>query len=256
MPSNGFGGPRSTATPEEFELLQEQATKLEQLVDGETQAGEDAVQRQQVDAATLVTTQGLITELEGEIAKLSEIEAEAELSRASVEEQRQDVADLQTRVAEAQQALAAVKVELDNTPVPDIPDPKIVRLPNPREVPKNWTEVLFICQHGRIVKLDPGAMLVRAQGAIEQMARGRVQGRLQFSRDADTPSLVRIDCSILVDAFKKRRVGSSVFRTDIQVKNGVPYLTYMGPRRCSRRRRRKNYRTSIDLSATRSADGP
>jgi len=219
-------GAMVTATPKEFELLKSRASELERLVDEQAEAGEEAIQRTQVDSNTLATTEILITDLKTEIAKLAELEAEAQQARASIGESQDQIAGLRKQVTESELALVTIRDELENTPKLETPTAKVVRLPNPREVPKNWTEVLFICQHGRIMKLDPDAMLKRAYTSIERVARRNAEVRIQLNRENTRGNVVSINCKVLVGLFERIDVGGSLFRISVEDKNGIPHLVY------------------------------
>ncbi len=212
---------------EEFEQLQVRAAEVDELLVEQADAGAAAIKEQKVDSATLSTVNNLVAELNVAIARLSELQVEADETRALIAERQKQVDELQEKIVQTDQEVADLGEQLAGTQELEIPPDQVVRLPNPREVPKGWEEVLFMCRGGRIMPIDHDYLLKRAHSAIARTSRARRTPIIRLGQgNEDKRKGVPVDCKILTEAFEERNIGNANFRIHIEVKGQTPQLLY------------------------------
>lgn len=211
---------------EEFEKLKLRASELNDMIDDEAEVSVEAGQQREVDAASLSTVSNLIAEMKVALAKLAEIQVEADETRKLIERREEKVAALEQETADVEEQLAKLQEQLEKTPKPEAPTAKIVRLPNPREVPRNWEQVLFVCRNGRIMQLDLEDLLKRAHKAIARTYRGKPLPKITLGEKGNAREGIALNCKALGEIFENDDVGDADFRVLIEVRDQVPYLLY------------------------------
>jgi len=138
--------------------------------------------------------------------------------RNKVAEETKKLQDLANQVASTDADLQTLKGQLDQTQPVAAPQAKIVRLPNPREAPKEAKPLLVVCRAGRVAAFDPDE--------LREAARKRAQFLLAPLQKKAGPD-GEIDCQKFVEQFNKSAtVGSEGYRARLAVENFNLVLIY------------------------------
>jgi hypothetical protein len=138
--------------------------------------------------------------------------------RKKVEADTKKSQELGQELATIDEELQKLKGQLDKTEVHAAPPAKIVRLPNPREAPKDARQVLVVCRDGRVGLFDPED--------LRESAKKRAQFLLTpLQRKAGPEG--EIDCEKFVEQFNKSSsVSSGPYRARLAVENFSLVLIY------------------------------
>ncbi len=140
----------------------------------------------------------------------------AELARL-IEERTRKSQQLEQQLTQAQNELAQLKAQLDDTPQVAAAAPKVVNVPNPRAAPEGIQPVTFLCRDGRVLPFDPDKLKDRAERRLEFLLRP-----LRAKAGAGG----EIDCQALVADFNKTKIADANFQVQLVVQNFNLYLEY------------------------------
>ena len=138
--------------------------------------------------------------------------------RKKIEAETKKSEELARQVAGTDADLQTLKGQLDQTQPVAAPPAKIVRLPNPREAPRDAKPLLVVCRDGRVAAFDPEE--------LRESARKRAQFLLAPLQKKAGPD-GEIDCQKFVEQFNKSAaVGSAGYRARLAVENFNLVLIY------------------------------
>lgn len=197
-------------TPEALDAAKDESEELRKLVE-KAQSDAKANPNEQL---TLTQVQKLKADLEREIKNLPMSDIKVDDARKIVQDRTKQKKELEDKIRKAEEELARIKAQLDQTKIVEAPPPKIIKLPNPRSAPKGIQPALFICREGRIIYLDLEAHKTKARAIVERAVRELYIGR--------TPA--EVDCDRLVAYFDKRFYGDRDVQYRLRVINFELYL--------------------------------
>ena len=152
--------------------------------------------------------------LEREAKRLAAHKSEFERAQRDVEKFRKQAGTLEKQLQDAQAKLAKLKAQLDKTPVPTVPPPTVVHLPDPKAAPKDAKCVWAMCRQGRCLLVDLDGLQDIARDAIRKGGRSLLyrppEAKRPPPRKKGAPLV--FDGNKLVALFKKHRVGTRDFR--------------------------------------------
>jgi len=147
-----------------------------------------------------------------DIARIQTSLADSTKRTKELDDTKKKVEELEKKISDGREEIAKIKAMLEDAPpVKKGPEATVVTLPDPRAAPKGATAVEFICQHGRVVRLDVDRL---RKIAVERMQKSERQLTKQGA----------IDCQALKRMFDKEKIGNAYFRVAIHVGKDKPSL--------------------------------
>lgn len=195
----------------EFEDLKKALEKLTR----DWEKIKNAAPRSRRDLATLQKQiRELQKRLEREAKRLASSKHAFENAQREVEKFKKQAGSLEKQLNDAEAKLAKLKAQLDKTPMPTVPPPTIVHLPDPKAAPKGAKCIWAMCRQGRCLLVDVSSLQDIALGAIRKGGRRLLYHPPNVKkpppRKKGAPFV--FDGKKLMALFKKRRVGTRNFR--------------------------------------------
>jgi len=153
-------------------------------------------------------------QLEREAKRLAAHKTAFDKAQRDVDKFKKQANTLEKQLQDAEAKLASLRAKLDKTPVPTVPPPTIVHLPDPKAPPKDARCIWAMCRDGRCLLLDLDSLQETALNAIRKGGRRLLyrppKAKKAPPRKKGAPLI--FDGKKLVELFKKHRVGTRDFR--------------------------------------------
>jgi hypothetical protein len=199
-----------------------QNQELRQLLDEQRQKWEEYDNQDLGPQISLQRQKELIAQLKTETAKLAAAKIDPAELKKQLEQRRTQALALEKAINEKEKLIADLRARLAE-PLPKVAEPrtKAVKLPEPREPPKEAKALVFICSHGRMVPVDVAGLQKQAQQVWD------VNRRTVVRPDPARAGVVEgIDSERLTSLFEKRFVGNRYCQLKIRVGGDAkPYLS-------------------------------
>lgn len=169
------------------------------------------------DRQTVQQQQQVLAALRQDVSQVKPTTNPVQELQKVVDERKKRQQQLQTQLTKLEAELQAMKGQLEETPKPSAPPPKIVTLPNPRDAPEGARPVMFLCQSERLMFFDPEELRERAKKRVQYLLR---------PLQAKAGPGGEIDCQRLVDTYNKDAIADTEFRTRLVVENFTLVLIY------------------------------
>lgn len=216
------------AAQEKLLLTKEQRDAIETQLGNLKPVDDRAIQVQLADLRRQMDEQRARLEQENAVANQFALKIEADTKKANdAKKKLQEIADakgkretLQVDLTKALEEEAKLKAMLDDTPVQEAAQPKIVTLPDPRPAPEGAREVTFLCANNRVYPIASDDW------------RDTVRKKAEFivtARRLDGGPAVGVDEEKFMKEFKKvnRRLSDDFFEVEIYASGIYPRLKFI-----------------------------
>ncbi len=153
-----------------------------------------------------------IDDLNRQIEVITQSANDTDKAQAALDAQKKELADTQAAMQRLSAELKSAEQQLEQTPRPAPPPPKVVKLPNPRPAPKGAQPLYFLCKGDRVIP-------VPLEG-LQRLAQARLRAIIN-----NPNAKGEVDCDKMVALFKQTSVGNDSLALSIYVSNFRPYLT-------------------------------
>jgi hypothetical protein len=193
----------------ELETIQEQIADVTPKIEN----AEPKIEDLRAKAAELREKQPISPDMKKAAAELEQL-------RLKIAEAKQAAANQKTALAKVEGELVAVKIKLKNRPEVAAPEPKVVRMPDPRPAPEGGVPEYFLCRNERVLHCDVEGIFEKAREAIFANAKALAADGIVDEKDVKR---TEFDGPKLVAFFKKRDLGNELFNVALRA---FPDRTY------------------------------
>lgn len=174
-----------------------------------------SVEVQQV-LADLAENQRLLEQTEQEALATQERQAQQEKILAEITEREKELRDLLERALERKAELEALLAKAPE-PMGEVPEAKVVYLPNPRSAPDGAAAALLLCRDERLYPLDLESLRQLSLARAEEVVR---------SQELDRDPKAGIDAEKFLVGFNARQPSNDYFRVSMVARDSVPWMVF------------------------------